>query len=206
MLAATFPKLAKVKTAETPYKLLLKFFNYSERSRFLLELAGGAAYLKDFVMRYRTHYAKYAGAETTTPVILILDNDTGPKSASILNYVSKIDSAKIFPSALDVKKVEDIRQADFIHIFCNLYLVLTPLAAAGCQTDIEYFFKDKDRLKTYKGKCFNTLDKRDEKKDLSKDAFAKNIIKVQKSEVDFTGFQPLLIRITKVLEHSDKSK
>jgi hypothetical protein len=98
MLAATFPKLAKMKTAEAPYKLLLKFFNYSKRSRSLLELAGGAAYLKDFVME------------------------------------------------------------------------------------------------------------RDEKKNLSKDAFAKNIIKVQKSEIDFTGFQPLLTQITKVLEHSDKSK
>jgi len=54
--------------------------------------------------------------------------------------------------------------------------------------------------------CFNTADKRDEKKDLSKDAFAKNIIKVQKSEIDFTDFQPLLTRITKVLEHSDNSK
>ena len=157
-------------------------------------------------MGYRNQFRIYEAQKPSNPVILILDNDEGPKSAGLLNYVSKVTEAKIFPSKLDIKKIDDIRKADFIHIFENLYLILTPLGKADCQTDIEYLFKDKDRLKTFKGKCFNTVAKRDEKTDLSKDAFAKNIVKAQKSQVDFSGFHTLLSRCSAVIEHFEKSK
>lgn len=201
-LAAFYPKLAKAKTSTTSYELLLKFFNYSERSKFLLELSGGADYLRDFVINYQSNIKKYKAPSPSNPVIIVVDNDTGPNG--IISYVSNIDSAKVFPANLDVKK--DIRKSDFVHIFHNLYLVLTPLPL-GCSTsDIELLFNDVDRLRQHKGKCFNTDKARDDNKDLSKDAFATHIVSGLKVEVDFEGFKPFLGRILQAIEHYDSIK
>ena len=204
MLAPAFPDLANAKTPKTPYELLLRFVKYSERTRFLLELHGGADYLKDFVIGYKTNLKRYQAPKPANPVIIFVDNDTGPQDAGLLSYVSNIDSATIFPTKLKLKT--DIRKADFIHIFHNLYLVLTPLGKADCQTDIEYFFKDIDRLRKYNGKCFNTVAKRDSKNDLSKDSFAKHIVKAQKKHVDFSNLKPLLARIVQVIKHYNTIK
>lgn len=88
----------------------------------------------------------------------------------------------------------------------NLYIVLTPLSPKGEDMDIEYFFDDATRLKQHKYKCFNTADNRDNKTDLSKESFAKNIIKAQKTSIDFNKFTPLLNRITAAITHYDLIK
>ena len=115
------------------------------------------------------------------------------------NFQKKIE---LFPSTLDKK--EDIRKSEFIHVIKNLYVVFTPLAKDGGETDIEYFFDDKTRLmKHSNGKCFNTVKSRDSKSDLSKDAFAKHIVKENKTKIDFNGLKPLLDSIVKVINHYD---
>jgi RNA-directed DNA polymerase len=202
MLASSFPTLAKVKTANTPYELLIRFVKYSERTRFLLELHGGTDYLKDFVIGYKTHLTRFTAPKPVNPVIIIVDNDEGPKD--LLNYVANISDASIYPTNLKLKT--DIRKSDFVHIFHNLYIVSTHLGGNDCQTDIEYFFKDIDRLRKYNGKCFNTVDHRDPDKDLSKDAFAKYVVKAQKKDVDFDGLKPLLNRVVQVIAHYDTIK
>lgn len=84
----------------------------------------------------------------------------------------------------------------------NLYVVFTPLAPGGGNTDIEFFFDDKTRLiKNIKGKSFNTVKNRDSKADLSKDSFAMHIVKENKSKIDFNGFKPLLNTIVNVIDH-----
>lgn len=203
MLITSFPDLAKAKTATTPYELLLRFVKYSQRTKFLLEIHGGAPYLKEFVTRYRNHYKRYKASPPSKPVIIVVDNDKGPQDAGLLGYVSSITTAVIFPNNLKLKN--DVRKAEFVHLFHNLYLVLTPLNV-NKQTDIEDFFSDADRLRKYKGKCFNTADKRNSDKDLSKEAFATHIVKDQKKVVDFTGLTPLLKRISLVIKHYDSIK
>jgi RNA-directed DNA polymerase len=198
ILASYFPRLAKSKTLTSPYELLLSFFNYSKRTRFLLELYGGADYLKGFVQEYKNNFKRYKTSKPRNPVIIIVDNDDGPKG--LINYISGIKSATIFPTTLNLK--DDIRKADFVHLFHNLYLVLTPLGSNG-STDIEYFFKDIDRLKKHNGKCFNTVQNRDPNTDLSKDSFANHIIKTHKNVIDFNGLKPLLQRLVSAIEHYD---
>jgi len=202
VLASSFPALAKVKTKNTPYELLIRFVKYSERTRFLLELHGGADYLKDFVIGYKTQLKQFTAPMPVNPVVIIVDNDEGPRD--LLNYVAKITDASIYPTSLNIKT--DIRVANFVHIFHNLYLVTTQLGANDCLTDIEYFFKDIDRLRKYNGKCFNTVGNRDADKDLSKDAFAQYIVKAQKKNVDFDGLKPLLNRVVQVIAHYDTIK
>ncbi|MGQ7122952.1 retron Ec67 family RNA-directed DNA polymerase/endonuclease, partial [Escherichia sp. HC-CC4] len=101
------------------YKPRTKFVNYNKRTKYLLELYGGADYLKDFVIHYKQHFNRYKAPKPSNPVIILVDNDSGPKD--LINYVSKVDNIGIFPTG-----VPDIRASEFVHIFCNLYLVLTP--------------------------------------------------------------------------------
>ena len=198
-LAVFFPKLASEKSAISPYKLLVRFVNYSERTRYLLELYGGADYLKDFVINYQQHFKCYSAPKPSNPVIIFVDNDDGPKD--LISYVNKIVDKNVFPTG-----VTDIRSSDFVHIFHNLYMVLTPQVNEGTKTDIEYFFKDKDRLRLHKGKSFNTVLNRDLKKDLSKEAFSTHIVHANKHDIDFSEFKSLLERLVKIIDHYDLVK
>lgn len=205
MLSMNYPRLAKTKSTDSPYELLLRFMDYSGRTKFLLELFGGAAYLKDFIFYYRSRCIPYKGPKPNNPVIIIVDNDKGPQDAGLLGVASGLESAVIYPVNLKLKN--DIRKAEFIHLAHNLYLILTPLGKGGTQTDIEDFFDDKTRLMPHtNGKFFNTLKNRNEKVDLSKEAFATHIVKGQKLKINFDGLKPLLERVVKVIEHYDTIK
>lgn len=197
MLASAYPSLGMAKTATSPYELLVKFINYSPRTKFLLELEGGADYLSGFIRNYEKNFERFKAPTNQFPVIIVVDNDMGPKE--IVSTVSNMPSASIFPASLILKN--DVRNADFIHVTKNLYLVMTPLLTGGHHSDIEAFFTDNDRLIPYNGKCFNTKKNRDENKDLSKDAFANHIISAQKSKINFNGLKPLLSRIVMAIDH-----
>ncbi len=193
-LASSYPELALEKKGDSPYKLLTRFVEYNERTKYLLELYGGADYLKDFVIHYKQNFRFYKAPKPENPVIIFVDNDSGPNN--LINYVNGIQGKYIYPES-----VKDIRASEFVHIFHNLYLVLTPQVAGFKETDIEHFFTDNDRLREYKSMCFNTILNRKPEKDLSKDAFATHIVHAKKNEIDFDGFKILLDRMVKVIEH-----
>ncbi|EHV5552901.1 retron Ec67 family RNA-directed DNA polymerase/endonuclease [Vibrio vulnificus] len=200
-LSKDYPQLAHRKGDK--YELLVRFVEYSKRSRFLLELFGGADYLRGFVDNFEKNMKLYDAITPKHPVIVFLDNDEGPQQVVNLlkskNFQKKIE---LIPSTLDKK--EDIRKSEFIHVIKNLYVVFTPLAKDGGETDIEYFFDDKTRLMKHpNGKCFNTVKNRDSKNDLSKDAFATHIVKENKTKIDFNGLKPLLDSVVKVINHYD---
>ena len=203
-LKKDYPALAGVKNGK--YELLVRFVNYSKRTRFLLELYGGADYLRGFIDGFEKNMKLYKSAKPEHPVIVFLDNDDGAKEIVKLLGSSKFqDLIELMPPQLDRKN--DLRKAEFIRVLKNLYVVFTPLAGGGEGTDIEYFFDRKTRLlKHPSGKCFNTVEARDSKADLSKEVFASQIIKERKKHVDFKGLKPLLDSIVKVIEHYNKVK
>jgi 5S rRNA maturation endonuclease (ribonuclease M5) len=203
-LKANYPKLAIIK--DNKYKLLVRFVEYSKRTRFLLQLFGGADYLFGFIRDFDKNMKLYEAPKPQHPVIIFLDNDEGPeKIEKQLQSKSFNTKTTLFPAGLDPKA--DTRKTEFIHVFRNLYVVFTPLGSADSETDIEYFFDDATRLKQHpNGLCFNTVANRDPENDLSKDAFANHIIKAQKNDVNFDGFKPLLDRVVKVINHYDSIK
>jgi hypothetical protein len=201
-LLPKYPSLARIE--DNNYKLLVRFVEYSKRTRFLLELFGGVDYLKDFINNFEKNTKCYTAPEPKHPVIIFLDNDDA-RIPNLLKGKSFNKKVTLFPSSLN--SIDDVKKADFIHIFQNLYVVFTPLGKSGEDTDIEYFFHKKTRMiKHSNGKFFNTVDKRNPEVDLSKDAFAMHIIKAQKKSINFTRLKPLLNRIVKVTEHYDQIK
>lgn len=199
-LKSDYPLLAEAKGDD--YKLLVRFVEYSKRTRFLLELFGGADYLKGFIENYDKNMKRYSDVKPQKPVIIFLDNDTGPdKIVNILKDKKFQKTISLIPSHLDKK--DDIRKSEFIHIIKNLYVIFTP----GENTDIEFFFDDKTRMmKHSNGKFFNTVKDRNSTNDLSKEAFASHIVKEKKKSIDFNGLKPLLDPIVKVIQHYEKLK
>lgn len=200
-----YPLLAQ-NDGNANYKLLVNFIEYSKRTRFLLEIFGGYDYLIGFINGYEKNSKLYSNVKPSNPVIVILDNDSGGAKVAALLKSDKF-SKKINPFHSDLSISSDIRDADYIHVFENLYVMFTPRPNGIADTDIEYFFDDKTRLiKHPNGKCFNTVANRDEKNDLSKDAFANNIVKEHKSKIDFNGFNPLLDRMVQIITNYNKLK
>ncbi|MGO2129284.1 MAG: retron Ec67 family RNA-directed DNA polymerase/endonuclease [Pseudoalteromonas prydzensis] len=195
-----------VKTDGDQYELLIRFVEYSKRTRFLLELYGGADYLRGFIDTYAVKSKIFKAPKPQNPVIIFIDNDDGPKQIeNLLQSKSFNKKTTLLPSTLDPKK--DVRKAEFIHVINNLYVVFTPRGVNDEDTDIEYFFGDDARLKKHtNGLFFNSIHNRDESKDLSKDAFANHIIKAQKKHISFNGLIPLLNRIVNVINHYNSIK
>ncbi|ANQ17082.1 retron Ec67 family RNA-directed DNA polymerase/endonuclease [Vibrio natriegens] len=204
-LSTSYPQLSVTKDGK--YELLVRFVEYSKRTRFLLELFGGADYLRGFIDNFEKNMRLYDKVKPKHPVIVFLDNDEGPKQiVNLLKQKSFQDKIELIPSSMN--KMDDIRSSEFIHVVKNLYVIFTPLTEDGKETDIEYFFDEKTRLFKHpkNGKCFNTISKRNSKKDLSKEAFATHVIKEKKKDVNFNGLKPLLDSIVKVINHYDSIK
>ena len=201
-LVNDYPLLAKVSGKNKSYQLLIRFLEYTKRTRFLLELYGGTSYLSFFINNFKRRYDFYKATEPEHPIIIVMDNDDGPKN--ILNeIVSKKHKACLYPRTLS-KTAINCRQAEFIHVMHNLYIVLTLSSTNNGDTAVEDFFDTQTRAEKVGNKTFNPDDKkRDNKTEYGKEIFAKKVIHAQKNNIDFDGLKPILDRIVKAIEHYD---
>jgi RNA-directed DNA polymerase len=203
--ASDYPKLAKAKSITTDYQLLVRFLEYSKRTRFLLSLYGGTSYLNYFISSFSTHYLKFGAPKPEHPVIIVLDNDKGfkgKKDSGIEGKLKQIDTAKSYPNTL-VK--HDFKKSEYIHVIHNLYIVLTPLNNDK-DTMVEDLFDQSTWTTKVDKKSFNPDDNRDNLKEFGKEVFAQKVVKALKSKADFDGFKPLLDRVVKVINHYDSIK
>lgn len=122
------------------------------------------------------------------PVIIVLDNDEG--LAAVASTVTKTLGV-----AIAIKST-----ADFYNIMGNLHISKTP-GNGSKNTCIEDMPPKKWRDHKINGMKLNTASKIDPTKDLSKEAFAKSVVKANADKIDFSGFDPLLDRIEKAIQH-----
>lgn len=205
-LVSSYPELANEKTKATEYNLLIRFVEYSKRTRFLLELYGGTSYLSFFISKFDKHYKFYKAPKPQFPVIIILDNDKGfsdKKDKGIDTKLKKIDSVTVYPTTL---KKDAYREADFIHVMHNFYIVLTPLDSTGKETAIENLFDKSTRDIKVAEKTFNPDKEFDHTKEYGKEVFANKVIKAQKDKINFDGLKPLLDHMVKAINHYDSIK
>jgi hypothetical protein len=202
-LVGDYPRLAEVNanpnTGKSDYELLVRFLEYSKRTRFLLQLYGGTSYLNCFISKFDIHYSFYKAPKPQSPVIIVLDNDSGFYQ-EIEGKLKKIKTATSHPVTLQKK---DFRNADFIHVLHNLYVVLTPLGTSAKDTDIEGLFDPAAWAMDVSGKKFNPKDNRDNTKEYGKEIFAKKVVQAQKDKINFNGLKPLLDRMVRAIEHYD---
>lgn len=195
-LQKNFPELVEDTNNYAP---ALTFFKFSPRTEYFMDFHadGGAGEFIRFLKRYPLEVKKFKKHKPKSPVILLLDNDTGPES--LLKGIINLDEVK-----KNGTKSEDIRKNEFTYIGENLYLVLTPMINKRSDSMIEDLF-DKDTLeRTLGGKKFNPQKKFNKDKEFSKQVFASKIIFADRKNVNFDGFIELFKRIEKVVSHFRK--
>ena len=78
-LASAFPALAETKSGAVP-KISVKFLRATSRTRELMNLSHGAAGQANLIANYSNMLRKYHVPKLVHPVIILCDNDEGPKT------------------------------------------------------------------------------------------------------------------------------
>lgn len=186
-LASSYPKLV---TSDSPSKLLIKFYKYSERrTSEITELTGGVGGICNFIKNFHEDTKnRFKAPAPMHPVIVLIDNDKG--AHSIYEAIAGI-----------TKKPKPAGFADFIHVTKNLYVVPTPLGPKKSQTSIEDFFDPKTKALLLEGKTFNPDSKTyDPIKNYNKAKFALEVVAKNTSTINFNKFSSILDRVVKVID------
>lgn len=188
-LAKSFPLFSKERNNN---RFPFNFFQNTKKVKYFLELDGGSSFLLKFVKRYNENYSLYSQQKAKSPVIMILDNDSGQND--LINYLS---------GTLKLGKKDEIKNIKYMHIFHNLYLVLTPLKEEK-DTCMEDLFEDRVLKTTISEKKFNKTNNECTETDYGKHVFSQQVILANKDTISFNGFIPIFEAITDILEHYKK--
>ncbi len=188
-----YPSLAKKKSITQQYEPKLSFLNLNKKTMYFLDIEGGASHFQRFVARYESEFKYFTNQSPSAPVIMILDNDSGPNA--LINDLSKKQSSNSVP----------IRKQRFTHIIHNLYLILTPLGNSE-NTMMEDLF-DKNTLSIkIDGKSFSKKDNFDIKKEYGKHIFSTKVITQHRDTIDFHKFKYIFDAIVDVCSHFSGNK
>ncbi|AFW01212.1 hypothetical protein B932_1634 [Gluconobacter oxydans H24] len=188
--SAHHPKLGK-KTSKG-FSFSVNFFNYEGQAHEIMDLGGGTGDLKSIILDYLRNFKPHKKRKPINhrplkhPVIIILDNDNGLEG--VAGTIKKNFSIKINKNTTD----------NYYHITENLYLIKVP--ESDNPTSIEDLLPEIWLKKPLNGKTFSKESDFDTKKHFGKEIFAKSVIKLNSSSIDFSGFDPLLDRIVDVID------
>ena len=180
----------------TPTGLAVRLFQFTTTTSWVQRLNGGTGDIKNFIDWYAERMRLLSATKFMSPVIVVVDNDSGAKKSGLNSLVkSKTKS----PGPVD-------GSSDFYHIGQNLYLVHTPKTAAGGDTMIEDFLPAAVKSQKLGTKTLELDDSKfDPKKNFGKVPLAETIVKRQQDKINFDAFLPLLQRMSKALDHFNKS-
>lgn len=186
-LVKKFPLLAKEEGSKVIR--LIHFLKPSGTSRDILNLGHGASGQASLISSYTNNLKKYGHKPMANPVIILCDNDGGPKT--VFKNAEKKAGVKITTTTTD----------PFYHLGENLYIVKVPEGAAAHPREIEELFQPALLATTLDGKSFDPKKDHGDDTHYGKVAFAESVVRANASTVDFSGFELLLERIEAVLKH-----
>ncbi|WP_220719176.1 retron Ec67 family RNA-directed DNA polymerase/endonuclease [Agarivorans litoreus] len=191
-LQASYPNLVNPKSANAKYSPKLKFPDLNRKTMYLLDMGDGATPFVRFVQRYADDLKCFEDKKAKNPVILVLDNDTGPKD--LLNHLVK--KVRSCPS-----DIATLKSSGFIHLFHNLYLILTPLNAGGKDSAMEDLFDTATLGTVIDGKTFSPAKHIDISKQYGKHIFSTKVVRSNKAKINFDKFKYIFDEIEKVKQH-----
>ena len=159
----------------------------------ILGIKGGIGDFKRFIPLYKSEFGRFSAPGMKEPVILLVDNDKAGHEVLGVAYNSMIKKGNKAKTKMD-------NEEPFIHVYRNLYLVLTPPQEGSTESQIEDLFDASTLATRIEGKTFNRSDEKATEATYGKAVFAQKVVKEMASSIDFEGFVPLLDRITKVIE------
>lgn len=185
-LASEYPELAEVsKGGKIKLKVRLYKYRDSSTGRILGLKDGGTGGLKHLIITYRDQTAAFRAPGMTEPVVILFDHDSG---------------AGAIKSAVKQLTRKDVTEP-FIRVVKNLYVVPTPVPNGQKESKIEDFFHAATKAMPFDGKVFHQGgDGFDATKHIGKQIFAHRVVRPNASQIDFSGFKPLLANIVAVIK------
>lgn len=175
-------------------ELHIDIFNNHGRVKEIWDLGMGAPFLAKLIFNYEKSLAPFKCGGLVSPVIIIVDNDNGPRG-----------KCGVYKSIEDYGKQNVDGTAPYYHVTKNLYVVPLPQVTPGINIDFEDLFTKttlsiKNNNKTFAKKVTN------DKTEYGKKIFASHIVKPNQETINFSGFDPLLTVISDVISHYNTIK
>ena len=178
----------------------IKFFKYTSKTKYLLTLAGGTNYLKDFIIGFEKKTGAFNVIANKNPVIVILDNDSGSKGSK---GIFETLFGKSFPEITLTK--DELRNQKWTWITKNLYIVFTPLNGLK-DSSMEDLFHSSVLQTTLEGKVFNRINTKCKKNEYGKERFAERVVLKQRKKIDFSNFNCIFESISEIIKHNNSRK
>lgn len=179
--AALFPSLVINNAGKMEFKV--SFLNASSTSRSILNLGNGASGQNYLVNTYENHLKHYRNVPLKNPVIILCDNDEGPKD--VFKAAAKKSGKPVSLLTTDL----------FYYLGRNYYLVKVPEGAPAVSRDIEELFPVAVLSTLLDGKPFDKKKEHGDDTTYGKVVFAEKVVRPNVAAIDFSGFDSLLQRI-----------
>jgi RNA-directed DNA polymerase len=138
---------------------------------------------------YTNKLKRYVHKPMQFPVIILCDNDDGPKT--VFTSAKKKSGNPISKTTTDT----------FYHLGENLYLVKVPEVTPSADRDIEDLFEPALLETTVGGKPFDKKKVHGNTTAYGKVIFAEKVVRANTATIDFSGFIDLLSRIDQCITH-----
>ncbi|MBY5551297.1 RNA-directed DNA polymerase [Rhizobium leguminosarum] len=186
-LGKDFPLLEESKDGTS--KRLVNFLRSTPTTRDVLNLGNGTAGQASLVSQYAKTVAAFPSRPMKHPVIILCDNDDGPKN--------------VFKNAKTKAHVEisHTTTEQFYYLGENLYLVKVPEGVPPEMREIEKLFTAELLATQIDGKSFDMKKDHGNENAYGKVVFAEKIVRLQWKTTDFSGFAPLLSRLEACITH-----
>ncbi|RYG28081.1 MAG: hypothetical protein EON93_19260 [Burkholderiales bacterium] len=194
-----FPNLVRT-NAEGKDVLSFQLFKYARKhhrkstiylpnfstAKILGNASGGGPNLATLISTYASERKKFRAEPGAHPVIVVVDNDDGSKQVfSVLNNLLKSKPSRDDP---------------FVHAFGNLYVVPVPRLGRE-QASIEDLFSAEDKARTIDNRSFDFSKDADQLLTNGKASLAFDYVAKHPTEIDWSGFSPLLQALTDAISH-----
>lgn len=165
----------------------IQFLRHSRVEHDILELSGGSGNLGTLIGRYEKALYRYAHRPLRSPVIVLIDNDSG---SDLIFATLKKRKITISSATTDA----------FYYVCFNLYVVKTPELGAKGVSCIEDLFDPSTRAIKLDGRSLSLDKEYDIKTHYGKMDFADKIIRANLTSINFTDFEPLFDRLVAVVK------
>ena len=178
----------------------IKFFKNTSKTKYLLNLDGGASHLKDFILGFEKKTDAFKIIVNQKPVIVILDNDSGSAGA---NGIFQTLIGKSFPNITITK--DELRNQKWTWVTKNLYIIFTPLNGLK-DSSMEDLFHSSVLQTTLGGKVFNRTNAKCKDNEYGKEFFATGVVLKKRKTIDFSNFNCIFDSISEIIEHNNSRK
>lgn len=201
-LSANYPNLIGNKKMgnKTVRDYGVKFFKNTTKSKYFLNLDGGASHLKDFIVGYEKKTNAFKAIADHKPVIIVLDNDSGSGGS---NGIFQTLIGKAFPNITLSK--DELRNQKWIWVTKNLYLIFTPLNGLN-DSSMEDLFHSSVLQTKLGGKVFNRTNAKCKDNEYGKEFFATGVVLKQRKTINFSNFNYIFESINEIIDHNASRK